>query len=232
LLKIAKSGLAASLLVITLMMPLSTSTQAQSPQLADALIVNAHVYTVNAKQPWAEAVAIRGGNIAAVGSTQELEKFRGPSTKVIDVGGHLVLPGFTDAHIHFMEGSQSLVRVHLDEAKSIAEVQKLVKEFADKHPDIPWILGRGWSYPIFGEAALPDKKFLDEVVPDRPVYLTAFDGHSWWANSKALQLAGITAKTPDPPNGFIVRNPATGEPTGARIPTPFQRMAVLLGWIR
>jgi len=85
---------------------------------------------------------------------------------VIDAGGHLVLPGFTDAHIHFMEGSLSLVRVHLDDAKSIAEVQKLVKEFADKHPDIPWILGRGWSYRFFLARRLyRTKNFLDEVVP-------------------------------------------------------------------
>ncbi len=187
--------------------------QAQSSP-ADALIVNARVYTVNAKQPWAESLAVRGGKIVSVGSVQKLEKFRGPSTRIIDAGGRLVLPGFTDAHIHFMEGSLNLLHVHLDDAQSVAEVQKLVKEFAEKHPEMPWILGRGWSYPIFGEKALPDKKYLDEVVSDRPVYLTAFDGHSWWANSKALQLAGITAKTPDPPNGFIVRD-TTGEPTGA-----------------
>jgi hypothetical protein len=184
-------------------------------QTADTILLNARIYTMNTAQPWAEAVAIGADKILAVGTVNELEKFRGPSTKVIDAGGHLVLPGFTDAHIHFMEGSLNLMRVHLDDAKTIADVQKLVKEFADKHPESPWILGRGWSYPIFGEAALPDKKYLDEIVPDRPVYLTAFDGHSWWANSKALQLAGITAKTPDPPNGYIVRNPATGEPTGA-----------------
>lgn len=184
-------------------------------QTADTILQNARVYTMNSAQPWAEAVAIRADKILAVGSAKDLEKFHGTSTKVIDADGHLLLPGFTDAHIHFMEGSFSLTRVHLEDAKSVAEVQKLVKEFADKHPESPWILGRGWSYPIFGEAALPDKKYLDEIIPDRPVYLTAFDGHSWWANSKALQLAGITAKTPDPPNGYIVRDPATGEPTGA-----------------
>jgi predicted amidohydrolase YtcJ len=182
---------------------------------ADALVVNARVYTVNSVQPWAEAVAIRGGKVAAVGTAKELEKFRGLSTKVIDAGGRLVLPGFTDAHIHIIEGSLSLVRVHLEDTKTVADVQKLVKQFADEHPHSPWILGRGWSYPIFGATALPDKKFLDEIVPDRPVYLTAFDGHSWWANSKALQLAGITKTTPDPVNGVIVHDPVTGEPTGA-----------------
>src|SRR5262249_35972710 len=85
---------------------------------------------------------------------------------------------------------------------------------AAQHPDYPWILGRGWTYPTFGEAALPDKKYLDEVVPDRPVYLTAFDGHTAWANSKALALGGVTKQTPDPPNGSFVHD-AAGEPTGA-----------------
>jgi predicted amidohydrolase YtcJ len=190
------------------------SAQMSKPQPADTLVVNARVYTVNAAQPWAEAVAVRAGKIAAVGSANELEKFRGPATKLIDAGGRLALPGFTDSHIHFLEGSVTLLRVHLDDAKTISEVQKLVKEFADKHPDHPWILGRGWTYPTFGEAALPDKKYLDEVVPDRPVYLTAFDGHTAWANSKALAMAGITKQTPDPPNGKFVRD-ADGDPTGA-----------------
>ena len=209
--RIAKLGFVSPAFILILA---SLCAWTQTAQPADTLIVNAHVYTVNAKLPWAEAVAVRDGKIIAVGTTAELEKLHGPSTKVIDADGHLVLPGFTDAHIHFIEGSLNLLRVHLDDATSISQVQKLVKEFADKHPDSPWVLGRGWSYPIFGDAALPDKKYLDEVVPDRPVYLTAFDGHSMWANSKALELAHITAKTPDPPNGSIVRN-AAGEPTGA-----------------
>jgi predicted amidohydrolase YtcJ len=184
-------------------------------QPADILVINARAYTVNSAQPWAEAVAIRGEKIVAVGSLKNLEKLRGTSTRVIDAGGRLVLPGFTDAHTHIIEGSLGLVRVHLEDTKTVADVQKLVKQFADEHPNSPWILGRGWSYPIFGAAALPDKKLLDEIIPDRPVYLTAFDGHSWWANSKALQLAGITKATPDPVNGVIVHDPSTGEPTGA-----------------
>ena len=183
-------------------------------QTADTIIVHARVYTVNPKQPWAEAVAIRGERILAVGNEKEIARFRGPSTKTIDAGGRLLLPGFTDSHIHFLEGSVTLLRVHVDNAKTIPEIQKLVQGFAAQHPDAPWILGRGWTYPTFGTAALPDKKYLDEVVPDRPVYLTAFDGHTAWANSKALAMAGITRQTPDPPNGSFVRD-ATGEPTGA-----------------
>ncbi len=110
---------------------------------------------------------------------------------MIDVQQRLVLPGFTDCHIHFLDGSLSLRQVNLDEATTVSEIQTAVKEFADAHPDLPWVLGRGWNYAIFGPLGLPDKSYLDEIIPDRPVYLESFDGHTWWANSKALVLAGI-----------------------------------------
>jgi predicted amidohydrolase YtcJ len=186
----------------------------QAPRTADVLLVNARVYTVNARQPWAEAVAIGGEKILAVGSAKDLASYRGAATKVIDAGGRLVLPGFTDCHIHFMDGSLGLTQVDLNGATTVAEIQKRVKEYAAAHPQEPWITGMGWTYPTFGPTALPDKKFLDEVVPERPVYLVAFDGHSSWANSKALAAAGITRETPDPPNGKIVRD-EKGEATGA-----------------
>ncbi|HYL16776.1 MAG TPA: amidohydrolase [Terriglobales bacterium] len=187
----------------------------QDRPAADTLVVNARIYTVNSKQPWAEALAIRDGKILAAGVGKDVEKYRGAATKVLDTKGYLLLPGFTDSHIHFLDGSFSLLRVNLEQAKTVAQIQKMVKEYAQKHPAEPWVLGRGWQYPVFAPSGLPDKKYLDEILPDRPVYLEAFDGHSWWANSKALQLAGIMAKTPDPPNGKIVRDAATGEPTGA-----------------
>ena len=183
-------------------------------QAADVLLVNTRVYTVNSRQPWAEAVAIRGDKVLAVGSAKDVNAFRASSTKIIDGGGRLVLPGFVDCHIHFMDGSLGLTQVDLNDAKTIAEIQKRVKAYAASHPDIPWITGMGWTYPTFGPSALPDKKILDDVVPDRPVYLVAFDGHSSWANSKALQMAGITRNMPDPPNGKIVRD-QNGEATGA-----------------
>lgn len=193
---------------------LAVNALAQKAPVADTLIVNARVYTVNAQQPWAEAVAIKGDKILAVGSTQDVAAYRGPSTKVIDAQGHLVLPGFTDCHIHFMDGSLGLTQVDLNDAKTIPEIQKRVKEYAASHPNEPWITGMGWTYPTFGPSALPDKKILDDVVSDRPVFLVAFDGHSSWANSKALAMAGIHQKTADPANGKIVRD-ANGEATGA-----------------
>lgn len=200
------------------------SASSTAHPVADIVITNARVYTVNSAQPWAEAIAIRDGHILAVGSEKEIETYRGSTTRVVDAGGRLVLPGFTDSHIHFLDGSTSLNQLQLDGISTLSEVQQKIKAYAAAHPDRPWILGRGWSYPIFGASALPDKKYLDQVVPDRPVYLTCFDGHTWWANSKALELAGITSKTPDPPNGWIVRDPKTGEPTGALKEDPVDAM--------
>jgi predicted amidohydrolase YtcJ len=202
------------LIAVALMAGISAYAEVNR-QPADTVLIHARVYTVNAKQPWAEAIAIRRDKIVAVGSSKEIEPYRGRATKVIDAGNRLVLPGFTDCHIHFLDGSLSLQRVHLDDATDIPEIQRRVKAFADAHPNQPWVRGRGWTYPSVGTTNLPDKKYLDEVVPDRPVYLEAFDGHTWWANSKALQLAGITRETPNPPGGEFVRDPKTGEATGA-----------------
>ena len=185
------------------------------PPPADVIVTNARIYTMNAKQKWAEAVAIRGEQIVAVGDRKTIDTFRGPSTKVMDAGQHLVFPGFTDCHIHFLDGSLSLVQVNLEDATTLADVQQRVKNYAAAHPELVWIQGRGWNYTLFSVDGLPDKKYLDQIVPDRPVYLEGFDGHTWWANSKALQLAGITKATPDPAGGSFVRDPKTEEPTGA-----------------
>ncbi len=182
---------------------------------AEIIVVHGRVYTENAKQPWARAVAIRNGKIVAVGDDAEIERTRGASTKVIDAGGKLVLPGFVDCHIHFLDGSFSLGRVNLEGAKDAADIQKRLRDYATGHPGDGWILGRGWNYAMFGPEALPHKKYLDELFPNRPVFLEGYDGHTYWANSKALALAGITLDTPNPPNGSIVRDPKTGDATGA-----------------
>ena len=175
---------------------------------ADIIVIHARVYTENPKQPWAQAVAIHGAKIVAVGDDTTIQKIRGMGTKVINAGGKLVLPGFTDCHIHFLDGS-------LEGAKDVADIQKKLRQYAAEHPGEDWILGRGWNYAMFGPEALPHKKYLDEVFPNRPVFLEGYDGHTYWANSKALALAGIIGKTPNPPNGIIVRDAQTGEATGA-----------------
>jgi len=183
-------------------------------QTADIIVTNARIYTVNPQQKWAEAIAVQGDKIIAVGERKQVEALRGPSTRMIDAGQRLLLPGFVDCHIHFMDGSLGLTRVDLNETTTVAEIQKRVKAYADAHPNELWIQGMGWTYPTFGPSALPNKKILDDVVPDRPVYLIAFDGHSSWANSKALAMAGIDRNTPNPPNGTIVRD-ENGDATGA-----------------
>jgi predicted amidohydrolase YtcJ len=190
-------------------------SSAQTAPHADLVLVNGHIYTVNAHQPWAEALAIRDGKILAVGASRDIARYRGPSTQVIDARGKLVLPGFTDCHTHFLDGSFSLQQINVEDAKNLPEIQQRVKTYAAAHPNDAWVLGRGWSYPLFPPSGLPDKKYLDAIIPDRPVYLEGFDGHSWWANSKALEAAHINRDTPDPPGGTIVRDPQTGEPTGA-----------------
>ena len=193
----------------------SARAQGLIVQPADIIVIHGRVYTENPKQPWAQAVAIHGAKIVAVGDDTTIQKIRGMGTKVINAGGKLVLPGFTDCHIHFLDGSLSLGRVNLEGAKDVADIQKKLRQYAAEHPGEDWILGRGWNYAMFGPEALPHKKYLDEVFPNRPVFLEGYDGHTYWANSKALALAGITRKTPNPPNGIIVRDAQTGEATGA-----------------
>jgi predicted amidohydrolase YtcJ len=202
-------------LVLLLLATALSRSQGRVVEAADIIVVHGRVYTENPKQPWAQAVAIYHGKIVAVGDDPEIERRRGMGTKVINAGGKLVLPGFVDCHIHFIDGSLSLGRVNLEGAKDPADIQKRLRAYAAEHPGEDWILGRGWNYAMFGPETLPHKKYLDELFPNRPVFLEGYDGHTYWANSKALAMAGIVRETADPPNGAIVRDPQSGEATGA-----------------
>jgi len=215
--KFSSTFRAATLILLTFAAFSASASPRSSAKIepADLLIIHAKVYTVNAKQPWAQAVAVRHGRIVAVGSDDDLARYRAPGTKIIDAAGRLVLPGFTDSHIHFLDGSLSLGRVNLEGAKDSVDIQARLREYAAKHSGTNWILGRGWNYAMFGPETLPHKKYLDEIFPDRPVFLEGFDGHTYWVNSKALALASITNDTPDPANGMIVRDAKTAEATGA-----------------
>jgi predicted amidohydrolase YtcJ len=188
--------------------------QGQIVEPADIIVIHARVYTENPKQPWAQAVAIRGSKIVAVGEDATIEKRRGMGTKVINAGGKLVLPGFVDCHVHFLKGSLGLSRVMLAGSKDVPEMRKRLREYAAEHPGNDWIQGRGWDYSMFGSETLPDKKYLDELFPSRPVLLVGYDGHTSWVNSKALALAGISRDTRNPANGTIVRDAQSGEATG------------------
>lgn len=188
------------------------------------------VWTADSAAPRATAVATRGERIVYVGDPSGVRAFIGPNTKVFDGVGRLVTPGFNDSHIHMLSGALSLERVDLIEAASLDAVQASIRRFAAENPRAPWVLGRGWLYGSF-PGGMPTKEQLDAVVKDRPAYMECYDGHSGWANSRALALAGVTRRTKDPRNGAIVRDPRTGEPTGAlkeaavalvesKIPTP------------
>jgi hypothetical protein len=199
----------AALLVLGLAV---TGRPAETP--ADLLLTGGHVWTAESERPWTEAIAIRDGRILYVGDAAGAARHRGPKTQSVALGGRLVVPGFDDAHIHLISGALSLERVDLIEDQTLAAVQARVRAFAAAHPGSPWVLGRGWLYGSF-PGSLPTKQQLDVAVSDRPAYMECYDGHSGWANSKALALAGITKDSKDPVGGAIVRDPATGEPTGA-----------------
>jgi hypothetical protein len=175
---------------------------------AEIVFVNARVWTGDDARPRAEALAVSGERLVAVGDTVEILKRRGPKTEVVDLGGGFVVPGFHDAHLHFLV----LPQAELEDGLSLEELQRRVLDFARAHPRHAWVLGRGWGYTSF-PGRVPHRRHLDAVLADRPVWLVQRDGHMALANSKALALAGVTRDTPDPPNGVIERGP-DGEPTG------------------
>ena len=181
--------------------------------VADLLIVNARIWTGVPAQPEVEAVAIAGGRVAASGTTAELMAWRGPSTRVIDAGGARVMPGFNDSHVHFMGGGLQLDNVDLRQAPTPQAFARLIAERAQKTPAGEWVLGGDWDDQLWDPPVLPGRQLIDPVSPATPVFVNRFDGHMAVANSVALKLAGVTAATPDPPGGVIVRD-AAGSPTG------------------
>ena len=178
----------------------------------DLVILNGRVFA-GAGQATAEALAVRGGEILRVGTNREIKRLARPGTQTLDAHGGTVLPGFIDAHLHFVSGGLGMDRVNLLDAETLEAIQKKIRDFAGANPDRPWVLGRGWYYSPF-PGGLPTRQQLDALVPDRPAYMTCYDGHTGWANSAALRLAGITAKTPNPQDGVVVKDARTGEPTG------------------
>ncbi len=180
---------------------------------ADLILTNAAVVTMAARQPRAEAVAVADGRIVFVGGNRAALARRGALTRVIDLGGRMVLPAFRDSHVHLVMGGVELLACNVAELATKEAVLARIRDYAAARPDLSWITGGGWALPLFPQAN-PRKEDLDALVPDRPVVLDSADGHSCWANSRALALAGITRDTPDPVGGRIERDPETGEPTG------------------
>lgn len=187
---------------------------AQSKPAADLIIRNARVWTVDRAHPEAEAVAILGDRIVAVGSNQEVDAWHGPNTRVQDAAGKRLVPGFNDAHVHFTSGGQQLDNVQLNDVTSTQEFARRVAERAHKTAKDEWITGGDWDETKWTPAQLPTKELIDAITPGTPTALGRYDGHMILANSLALKLAGITAQTPDPDGGVIVHD-AQGNPTGA-----------------
>jgi predicted amidohydrolase YtcJ len=198
---------------ITLLIAFMFSPLALAQAPADLVLINGKIWTVDDKRPEVEAVAVLGNRIAAVGSTAEIRKWVGAKTKVIDLQGRRVMPGFNDSHVHFLDGGMGLASVQLRYAKTPEEFRDSIRDFAAKLPKGRWILNGNWDHENWTPPALPTRRLIDAVTPDNPVFINRLDGHMCLANSPALKLAGVTRETPDPPGGTIVRD-ADGEPTG------------------
>jgi predicted amidohydrolase YtcJ len=195
--------------VICLLFSLSSLAQVS----ADLVFLNGKIWTVNDKQPEAEAVAVMSNRIIAVGTSKDIRKLIGAQTRVMDLQGRRVVPGFNDAHVHFFNGGAGLASVQLRDAKTPQEFANRIGAFAKQIPSGRWILEGNWDHENWSPAKLPTRQLIDAVTPNNPVFVQRLDGHMALANSVALKLAGITKATPDPPGGLIVRDEA-GEPTG------------------
>jgi predicted amidohydrolase YtcJ len=183
-------------------------------EYADLVLLGGSVWTVNSQQPWAEAVAVKEGNILEIGSYSSIEKMISEKTEVIDVKGAFVLPGFIDSHTHFLDGGFSLERVQLRHAESPEALIARIEEKAGELEKGSWILDGDWDHQNFVPPVLPRREWIDPVTPDNPVCVNRIDGHMVLVNSLALKLAGITKQTSSPEGGEILKDPETGEPTG------------------
>ena len=181
---------------------------------ADTVFVNGSIYTMDGARRAGRAVARAGGRLGYVGHDQGARERAGEGTRVVDLGRRMMLPGFQDVHIHPIGGGIEAAACDLNELTTLDQYLEAIRRYAQENPDEEWILGGGWSMSVFGPGANASRELLDQAVPDRPVYLTSADGHSAWVNSKALEVAGITADTEDPVDGVIDRGPQ-GEPLGS-----------------
>lgn len=186
---------------------------------ADLVLRGGRVFLADSANTVVEAIAVRGGEVVAVGGAAEVAPLIGPETEMVELAGRLVTPGFNDAHLHFASGGQSLLAVDLLGTTSLAEIERRVAEAAAEAQPGEWILGRGWDHTRLppgelGPGGWPTNEVLNRAAPDNPVLLSRVDGHTSWANRTALELAGVDRETPDPAGGEIVRDPRSGEATG------------------
>ncbi len=190
---------------------------------ADLVLRNGAIYTVDAARSWAQAVAIRGDRLVFVGADRDAAAFVGPRTRVVDLGGRFVLPGFHDRHVHPVSGGVELTQCDLNSSADRDEVLARLTACVARLGGRPWLVGGGWDLTLF-PGGVADRRDLDAILPDRPALLGSADGHSSWVNSKALELAGVSTATPDPEGGRIER-----DETGAPIGTLRENAAELVG---
>ena len=193
----------------------SACQKGQSPhkEPADFLIRYARIYTVDAQRPWAEAMAVKGDQILWVGDDKDTGTYIGPATKVMDGGGRMILPGFIDSHFHVLLGGNPDV-LRIENGNSLAEIQRQVREFAKKRPELKWIEVEGWNYSAFPHGKLPTAKDLEGLTAGRPAFLVAYDYHTIWMNREALKEFGITRKTRSVIFAEKVDKDPKGEPSG------------------
>lgn len=179
----------------------------------DAIYIRGEIWTGAPGHPMVEAMAVGGEKIIAMGSREEMESLKGPGTRVVDLSGRFVVPGFMDSHTHFISGGLQMGEIHLREASSSDEFIATVKKYAEQAAPDRWILGGDWDHERWG-GELPHRSWIDSITRDIPVFVTRLDGHMALANTRALEMAGIDGQSADPPGGLILKDSQTGEPTG------------------
>ena len=205
-------GLALAMSLLVLAVP-GCARKSTPVAIADTIFINGGIYTVDANRSWAEAAAVRDGRIVAVGRNEEILPLKGDPTRVVDLTGRMALPGFHDSHVHVASTGLEQMQCQIEYGlKTVEAVLDVVRACAARTKD-EWIVGSGWWYSLFDHRG-PRKELLDEAVPGRAVVLASIDLHSSWVSSRALELAGINARTPDPEDGVIERDARTGEPSG------------------
>jgi predicted amidohydrolase YtcJ len=192
----------------------SSSVSSINP-VADLVLTNGKIYTLDSSHRWASALAVRGETIVAVAdSGAEIKVWIGPKTRVVDLQGKFAMPGFNDAHVHLASAGQAKLEVNLEGVRSVAEMQDRIRNHLKEFQAGEWITGRGWDHTLWPEKVFPTRQELDAVSTNHPMFFYRVDGHVAIVNSRALAIAGITQAMADPPGAHIVRDPRTGEPTG------------------